>query len=218
MIGTRAELHGRSPRSLPVRHIYTAVRYRSWFAAGRRFRPAATHGRPSPRVEVAGHIRPALQFGGGRCILEIFEILDGQLYQSGAPEDAAEWTSVRSRGIDVVVDLFGSLDPGVPVEPNSILYIYWPIEDAAALPAMGILNVLVDATVRLIRVGHKVLVHCHRGKSRSGLFNALVVMQMLGISGADAVEFVRSQRPGALGNEVFTAYLRSQPAPAPAGP
>lgn len=117
-----------------------------------------------------------------------------------------------------MVDLFGSLDPGVPVEPNSILYIYWPIEDAAALPAMGILNALVDATVRLIRLGHKVLVHCHRGKSRSGLFNALVVMQILGISGGDAVEFVRSRRPGALGNEVFTAYLQALPAPAPAGP
>jgi protein-tyrosine phosphatase len=160
------------------------------------------------------HVRRAFHPAAGGCVLEIFEILEGRLYQSGAPEDAAEWTSVRARGIDVVVDLFGSLDPGVPTEPNSILYIYWPIEDAAALPAIGILNVLVDATVRLIQIGHKVLVHCHRGKSRSGLFNALVVMRILGISGGDAVELVRLQRPGALGNAVFTAYLRSLPAPA----
>jgi protein-tyrosine phosphatase len=116
-----------------------------------------------------------------------------------------------------VVDLFGSLDPGVPTEPNSILYIYWPIEDAPALPAMDIMNVLVDAAVRLIQLGHKVLVHCHRGKSRSGLFNALVAMKILGISGAGAVELIRRERPGALGNEVFTAYLQSLPAPAPVG-
>jgi hypothetical protein len=60
---------------------------------------------------------------------------------------------VRARGIDVVVDLFGSLDPGVPTDPNSILYIYWPILDEAALPALGILGVLVDAVVRLIHLG-----------------------------------------------------------------
>ena len=146
--------------------------------------------------------------------MEVFEILEGRLYQSGAPEDAAEWASIHSRGIDVVVDLFGTLDPGVPTAPNSILYIFWPIEDADALPAIGILTVLVDAVVRLIQLGHKVLVHCHRGKSRSGLLNALVTMRLLGISGREAVDLVRLRRPGALGKPVVTAYLAARPAPA----
>ena len=150
--------------------------------------------------------------------MEIFEILDGRLYQSGAPEQAAEWDPVHTLGIDVVVDLFGTLDPGVPTTPNSILYIYWPIEDADYLPALGILHTLVDAVVRLMQLGHKVLVHCHRGKSRSGLLNALVVMKVLGISGRDAVEFVRRHRPGALGNPVFTEYLQALPPPAAAQP
>ncbi|MHB8732958.1 MAG: protein-tyrosine phosphatase family protein [bacterium] len=153
--------------------------------------------------------------------MEIFEILDGRLYQSGAPKEAAEWGPIRARGIDVVVDLVGTLDPGVPTEPNSILYIFWPIEDVDVLPALGILNTLVDTVVRLIRLGHTVLVHCHMGKNRSGLLNALVAMQILGISGAAAVELVRRRRPDALGNAVFTAYLRSLPAPAapaPSGP
>jgi hypothetical protein len=151
--------------------------------------------------------------------VEIFEILEGRLYQSGAPQEAAEWDSIHARGIDVVVDLFGTLDPGVPAAPNSVLYIFWPIEDVDLLPALGILNTLVDTVVRLIQVGHKVLVHCHMGKSRSGLLNALVAMKLLGISGADAVDLVRRHRPGALGNAVFTAYLRSLPAPAvPASP
>jgi len=150
--------------------------------------------------------------------MEIFEILDGRLYQSGAPKEAAQWDSIHARGIDVVVDLVGTLDPGVPTEPNSILYIFWPIEDIDVLPALGILNTLVDTVVRLIRLGHKVLVHCHMGKNRSGLLNALVAMKILGISGADAVELVRGRRPDALGNAVFTAYLRSLPAPAVPAP
>ena len=148
--------------------------------------------------------------------MEIFEILEGRLYQSGAPREAAEWDSIRARGIDVVVDLFGTLDPGVPVVPNSILYIFWPIEDIDALPSLGILNTIVDAVVRLILLGHKALVHCHQGKSRSGLVNALVAMQLLGMSGRDAVALVRRRRPGALGNAVFVQYLESLPAPAAA--
>jgi protein-tyrosine phosphatase len=147
--------------------------------------------------------------------VEIFEILDGQLYQSGAPQEAAEWDSIHALGIDVVIDLFGTLDPGVPTAFNSILYIFWPIDDAAELPALGIMHVLVDAVVRLIRLGHKVLVHCHMGKSRSGLINAQVAMQLLGISGADAIALVRRRRPGALGNAVFSTYLEGLPAPAP---
>jgi protein-tyrosine phosphatase len=145
--------------------------------------------------------------------MEIFEILSDRLYQSGAPEEPAEWSGIHARGIDAVVDLFGTLDPGVPTEPNSILYIFWPIADHAELPDLAILNVLVDAVVRLIQGGHKVLVHCHRGKSRSGLVNALVAMQIRGISGAAAVELVRQKRPGALANPVFAAYLEALPAP-----
>jgi len=145
--------------------------------------------------------------------MELFEILKDQLYQSGAPEAPAEWTPIHDRGIDVVVDLYGTLDPGVPTEANSILYVFWPIEDHAELPDMAIMDVLVDGVVRLIRLGHKVLVHCHKGKSRSGMFDALVVMRLLGISGAEAVDLVRRQRPGALHNAVFAAYVQGLPAP-----
>ena len=54
--------------------------------------------------------------------MEVFEILKDRLYQSGAPADAAEWSPILVRKIDVVVDLFGTLDPGVPTRPDSILY------------------------------------------------------------------------------------------------
>jgi len=146
--------------------------------------------------------------------VEVYEILNGRLYQSGAPEAAAEWDPIRARGIDVVIDLYGTLDPGVPTMPNSILYIFWPIADVPELPDMNVMNILVDTAVRLIGRGHKVLVHCHRGKSRSGLFNALVARQILGITGAEAVDLVQRRRPQALGNATFAAYLEALPAPA----
>lgn len=146
--------------------------------------------------------------------MEIFEILPGQLYQSGTPEGDADWQPIHERHIDVVVDLYGALDPGVPTTPNSILYIFWPIEDSPKLPDMNIMDALTDVVVRLFRDGHKALVHCHRGKSRSGLFNALVAMKMLRIDGKAAVDLIRQQRPGALGNQVFAEYLEGLPAPA----
>jgi protein-tyrosine phosphatase len=76
------------------------------------------------------------------------------------------------------------------------------------------LDALTDIVVRLIRDGHRVLVHCHRGKSRSGLFNALVAMKILQIDGETAVELIRERRPGALGNQIFVEYLQRLPAPA----
>ena len=112
-----------------------------------------------------------------------------------------------------MVDLYGTLDPGVPTAPNSILYIFWPIEDTAALPDTATLDVLTDAAVGLIEHGHRVLVHCHVGKSRSGLFNAIVVMKLTGVDGRTAIEIVRRGRPGALGNQTFVEYLEELPAP-----
>ncbi len=145
--------------------------------------------------------------------MEIFEILDNQLYQSGAPEEAVDWQPILERKIDVVVDLYGTLDPGVPTTPNSILYIFWPIEDIARLPDMRIMDALTDLAVRSMQDGHRVLVHCHKGKSRSGLFNALVAMKVLHIDGNAAVDLIRQRRPGALGNQVFAGYLEQLPAP-----
>lgn len=145
--------------------------------------------------------------------MEIFEILKDQLYQSGAPQEEADWTPIHAAKIDVVVDLFGTLDPDVPNAPNSILYIFWPIEDHPELPDLRILDVLTDSVLREIKDGHKVLVHCHQGKSRSGLFNAIVVMKLLYVDGKTAIEIVRKGRPEALGNQSFAAYVESLPAP-----
>ncbi|MHB8375830.1 MAG: protein-tyrosine phosphatase family protein [Dehalococcoidia bacterium] len=150
--------------------------------------------------------------------MELFEILEGQLYQSGAVEGAGDWQPIHDRKIDVVVDLFGTLDPDVPTQANSILYLFWPIEDHAELPDLRMLDALTDLAVREIREGHKVLAHCHKGKSRSGLFNAIVVMKLRSVDGQRAIDIVRQGRPEALGNTSFVAYLESLSAPSPRRP
>ncbi len=146
--------------------------------------------------------------------MDIYEILRDRLYQSGAVE-GADWQPIHQHKIDVVVDLHGTLDPDVPTAPNSILYVFWPIEDHPELPDVRMLDSLTDMAAREVLDGHKVLAHCHKGKSRSGMFNAIVAMKLLGIDGRHAVELVRKGRPGALGNTSFVAYLESLPAPSP---
>jgi protein-tyrosine phosphatase len=145
--------------------------------------------------------------------MEFFEILKDQLYQSSAPLGDGDWEIVRGRNVDVVVDLYGALEPGLPMTPNSIIYLYWPILDVAALPDMQVMDILTDAVVRLIRAGHRVLTHCHMGKSRSGLFNAIVVTKLRHVSGHEALGIIRQGRPGAVGNQTFAGYLEQLPPP-----
>lgn len=102
----------------------------------------------------------------------------------------------------------------MPNAPNSILYIFRPSEDHPELPDLRILHVLTDAMLREIKDGHRVLVHCHKGTSRSGLFDAIVVMKLLHVDGKTAVEIVRKGRPEALETLSFSSYLESLPAPA----
>ena len=146
--------------------------------------------------------------------MKLYEIVKDRLYQSGAVE-GVDWQPIHERKIDIVIDLHGTLDPGVPTAPNSILYVFWPIEDHPELPDVRMLDALTDMTAREIVEGHRVLTHCHKGKSRSGMFNAIVAVKLLGIDGKRAVGVVRKGRPEALGNTAFVAYVESLPAPKP---
>jgi protein-tyrosine phosphatase len=53
-----------------------------------------------------------------------------------------------------------------------------------------------------------VLSHCSGGFNRSGLVAGLILNE-LGVSGAEALARIRARRPGALFNETFADYLAS---------
>ncbi|HPC82189.1 MAG TPA: hypothetical protein P5234_02970 [Thermoanaerobaculaceae bacterium] len=120
-----------------------------------------------------------------------------------------DWSLVSGRGIDVVIDLEGGLDIGVPTVPNQILYVYFPIYDQD-LPDLAKLHAVAILGAGLVRGGHRVLSHCGMGFNRSALVAGLILVQH-GFSGAEAVERLRQRRPGALFNPTFAAYLASMP-------
>ena len=121
-----------------------------------------------------------------------------------------DWDHVHQRGIEVIIDLEGDLDQGISTRPGHLLYIYHHIYDEE-LPNLARMQALALAAAHLIRSGQKVLVHCSMGFNRSALLAGLVLTE-LGCPGCDAVERLRSRRPGALFNERFAEYLASLPA------
>jgi len=131
----------------------------------------------------------------------------GTLFVSGDVED---WEALRERGIDTIVDMDGTVDPGIPEAPNAILYVYHPILDED-LPDLTKIEALARLVAGLVSEGHRVLVHCRMGLNRSVLVIA-TALTYLGMTGEQAVELLRDRRPGALFNESFAAHVLGLPA------
>ena len=125
----------------------------------------------------------------------------------GLSADIDDWQAIAAAGIDVVIDLDGDLDRGVPTVPNQLLYIYFPIDDAA-LPDLDKLHALAQLSAALVDQGHKVLAHCALGCNRSALMVGLILVH-LGMNGDEAVSLLRFKRTGALFNPIFASYLSS---------
>ena len=141
-------------------------------------------------------------------VTELFPIDDEErLFISPVITD---WAPVHQRGIEVIIDLEGTLDQGISTRPGHILYIYHHIYDEE-LPDLVRLHAVVELGARLVRHGQKVLAHCSMGFNRSALVAGLILTE-LGYEGPAAVERLRSRRPGALYNDRFAEYLASVPA------
>lgn len=136
------------------------------------------------------------------------------LFLSPACDD---WAPIVERhGLSAVIDLEGGLDSGIPVNPNQVIYVYFPFKDED-VPTLHKLHAVARLGAALVQTRERVLVHCQMGLNRSALVAGLVLVYS-GLSGEDAVARLQARRPGALYNEVFAAYLRALPAGGPINP
>ena len=129
------------------------------------------------------------------------------LFVSGDIED---WEGIRALRIDVVVDMDGGVDAGLPQGPDAIFYVYHPIRDED-LPNLAKIEALGRLVAELVSTDHRVLVHCRMGFNRSVLV-AATALTYLGMTGEQAVGHLRECRPGALFNENFAAHVLGLPA------
>jgi protein-tyrosine phosphatase len=132
--------------------------------------------------------------------------LDDQqhLFLSAAIQD---WQPILDRGINVVIDLEGGVDHGVPTVADRFLYIYLPIDDGQ-MPDLDRLHGVARLAATLIKRGDRVLSHCGMGLNRSALMAGLI-LRYLDMEPKDVVERIQQRRGGALYNDVFREYLLS---------
>jgi protein-tyrosine phosphatase len=139
--------------------------------------------------------------------MDIIAVNPGEtLFVSGDIED---WEAVHRLRIDVVVDMDGDVDRGLPVGPDAIFYVYHPIRDED-VPNVAKIEALGRLVADLVTADHRVLVHCRMGFNRSVLVIATALTYM-GLSGREAVADLRRRRPGALFNEAFAAHVEALP-------
>jgi Dual specificity phosphatase, catalytic domain len=115
--------------------------------------------------------------------------------------------TVQRYGFDMVIDLEGGLDHGIPTTPGRILYVYCPIYDEA-LPDLERVHGVARLGASMVAAGRKVLSHCEMGLNRSALMAGLILVH-LGMTGVEAIELIKRQRPGAFDNDRFEQYLAS---------
>jgi len=68
--------------------------------------------------------------------------------------------------------------------------LYLPIPDFG-IPTTDDLEQAVQKTIAYAQAGHHVVIHCSAGIGRTGLFTAYLAKRCLGLSGAEAIQWVR---------------------------
>ena len=138
------------------------------------------------------------------------ELIPGRLWHGGCPVDF-DW--VKESAIDVVLDL-ADADAYPPAESiEGLMYLKCPLVDEEDLPDPALTLRLAALIAGLVRDGHQALVHCTFGRNRSGLMATLVVRDLLGLTGAEALDYVQARRERVANNDTFAEWLSSLPAP-----
>jgi protein tyrosine phosphatase (PTP) superfamily phosphohydrolase (DUF442 family) len=115
-------------------------------------------------------------------------------------------------GIDYVIGLARKPDNNLMNlwMQRHITYVYYPIPDGdiSKEQYQTLHAIAYDATLCLDDNEGGVLSYCNAGRNRSGLMNALILWELdPDMSGRDALETIREERPNAIANPFFEQYL-----------
>jgi protein-tyrosine phosphatase len=132
-------------------------------------------------------------------------------HQASRPPEGAVLHQV---GFRVLVLCEAEWQPPASSFPGLIV-IHCPLHDelepVSYEDRVQVSDVAREATA-LISRDLRTLVVCHMGLNRSGLVSATMLMNRYGVSGSEAVDIVRRNRPGSLRNPYFTRVVRRVPA------
>lgn len=147
---------------------------------------------------------------------KLYEILPGKLYQRGNFRKLSlleKDETLKAHHIDVIVSLAGKFDQDLKKldEMYHIKYYYYHMTDGKNFSddVKSDLLRIAKNVADDIRSGKSVIVHCKRGRNRSGLLNALIVREIKGISGEAALNWIWEHRPNSISNQLFQNFLKS---------
>jgi protein-tyrosine phosphatase len=96
-------------------------------------------------------------------------------------------------------------------QSNNLEVVYLPVEDFN-IPEPSSLDKALDRVVGHMSAGGVLAVHCHAGIGRTGVFTACLARRLMGVSGEEAILWIRRFIPGAIelpGQEVFVREYQS---------
>ena len=111
-------------------------------------------------------------------------------------------TLIRHR-ITAVVNLTRTKDEAVA---HRFVYIHIPIPDSKHVD-FDVVERGIQRALNVVRTGGAILVHCNAGRNRSSLFNAIMLMELYGMTGEQAIAWMRAYRANALATPEFCEYL-----------
>jgi protein-tyrosine phosphatase len=85
--------------------------------------------------------------------------------------------------------------PGPPCARLQVLYL--PIPDFG-VPTKDDLQQAAQRTIAYAHAGQHIVIHCSAGIGRTGLFTAYLAKRCLGLSGHEALQWIRRFIPGAV--------------------
>jgi protein-tyrosine phosphatase len=92
--------------------------------------------------------------------------------------------------------------------------IHLPMKDYRGVDIPS-LSAAVNESLRLASLGVNLDIHCHAGLGRTGLFAACLASRQLGMSGDDAIRWIRGLVPGSVESDeqeqVIRAFAAQQP-------
>lgn len=119
-------------------------------------------------------------------------------------------------GVDVVVMLtpedearkLTGQDLRARFEDLGLTVIYAPVPDFL-IPGGSEFQATLDKTLQAARAGQTIVIHCHAGIGRTGIFTACLARIVFNLTGEEAVSWVRQVIPHAVENDQQFQFIQA---------
>lgn len=144
-----------------------------------------------------------------------FGWVDEGIAVSGRPVTQSQIRWLYEKGIRSILSLTEDRVPPMFLEGLDIVYEHLPTPDHDP-PLLETILKSVEFIDKMRREGRAVLVHCAAGQGRSGSIVAAYMMYSRGLSGQEAIDWIRRVRPGSIDPvqeeslRAFETYLRAE--------